>query len=103
MDKAYNYQGLNGEDHRFSLADMSNPRALPQRGGVVAIVRTPEEPIYFADTPSIRGLLSEAGMWQIAQREFGATAVYLLPSGNGDWCRAVADNLRARYTPVMNR
>lgn len=103
MDKAYNYQGLNGEDHRFALADMSNPRALPQRGGVVAIVRSPSEPVYIADTVSIRALLADGGMWQLAQRDHGATGVYLLPSGNDDWCRAVAINLRARYTPVMNR
>ena len=103
MEKALNYQGLNGEDHRFSLADMSNPRALSQRGGVVVIVRNPAEPIYIADTASIRGLLADGGMWQMAQSDHGATGVYLLPSGNGDWCRAVANNLRARYTPVMNR
>ena len=103
MDHAYNYQGLNGEDHRFALADMSNLRALPQRGGLVAIVRSPSEPVYIADTASIRGLLAEAGMWRLAQQDHGATGVYMLPSGNGDWCRSVANSLRARYTPVMNR
>jgi len=102
VDKAYNYQGSNGEEHRFTLADMTNPRALPQRGGVVVIVRGPQEPVYISDASSIRGLLSEAGIWHRAKHEFGAAGVYLLASGNTDWCRNVAENLRDRYRPTMN-
>jgi hypothetical protein len=82
---------------------MSNPRALPQRGGVVVIVRSPTEPVYISDTASIRSLLADASVWRIAQQDHGATGVYLLPSGNGSWCMTVAQNLRAKYTPVMNK
>jgi hypothetical protein len=103
VDKAYNYQGLNGEDHRFALADMTNPRALPSRGGVIAIVRSPSDPVYIADTASVRAILIDAGLWRIAQQEHGAKGVYLLTSGNEDWRQSVAQNLRARYSPVMNR
>lgn len=101
MDKAINYQGLNGEEHRFTLADMTNPKAFAARGGVVVIVRDPSEPVYISDTLSIRNLLI-SGLWQRAQHDFGAAGVYLLPSGNSDWCRNVAQNLRAKYAPKMN-
>lgn len=102
MDKAVNYQGINGEDHRFTLADMTNLRALPQRGGVVVVVRGPQEPIYISDAASIRGVLTDAGIWHRAKHEFGAAGVYLLASGNADWCRNVAESLRSKYRPAMN-
>jgi len=101
VDKAFSYQGQNGEEHRFILADMTNPKAFASRGGVVVIVRDSSEPVYIADTSSIRNLLI-SGIWQRAQNDFGAKGVYLLSSGNGDWCRSVAENLRARYAPTMN-
>lgn len=101
MDKAFNYQGQNGEEHRFTLADMTNPRALPLRGGVVVIARESSEPVYISDTLSIQDLLI-SGTWHRARHEFKAAGVYLLPSGNSDRCRSVAENLRARYAPVMN-
>ncbi len=101
MDKAFNYQGLNGEEHRFTLADMTNPRALPLRGGVVVIARESSEPVYISDTLSIQNLLI-SGTWHRARNEFSGAGVYLMPSGNSDWCRNVAQNLRARYAPKMN-
>lgn len=103
MEKAVTYQGLNGEDHRFTRADMTNFKALPRGGGVVVVARDSSEPVYIAEAHCVWELLTQAGIWHRAQHDFGATAVYVIPSRNSNWCRNVADNLRNRYSPPMNR
>lgn len=103
MEKAVNYQGLNGEAHRFMLMDMTNLRGLPQRGGVVVISKSEPEPVYIADVASVRDLLMRTDVWKRAQREHGAEGVYVSSSANSDWCLSAARNLRERYQPKMNR
>lgn len=103
MEKAVNYQGLNGEDHRFGRVDMTNLKALPQRGGVVVIAKDEPEPLYIADAASVRDLFMRTDIWRRAQREYGAEGVYVSASGNSEWCISAARNLRERYRPKMNR
>ncbi|HVU22021.1 MAG TPA: hypothetical protein VHE09_14920 [Rhizomicrobium sp.] len=103
MDEAVNYQGLNGEDHRFRRVDMTNLKALPQRGAVVVITKREPEPVYIADAASVRDLFMRTDIWRRAQREYGAQSVYVSASGNNDWCISAARNLRERYRPKMNR
>ncbi len=103
MQKAVSYQGLNGQDHHFSLVDMTNLRGLPQRGGVVIITKREPEPVYIADAASVRDLFMLTDIWRRAQREYGAEGVYVSASANSEWCINAARDLRERYQPKMNR
>jgi hypothetical protein len=102
LEKAVYYQGRNGEDHRFAPLDMTNPRALPERGGVVVIAKGSGDPLYIADTPSVRELLSRTDVWRRAQQEHGADGAYVSASTNAEWCRSTARDLREHYEPPMN-
>lgn len=96
------YEGANGEACRFLGINMSDQRALPNRGGLIVIAKEDDTPVYIACASSIQTHMTVSNLWNIARQTHGATQVYVLPSGNMPWCERAANNLRARYKPALN-
>jgi hypothetical protein len=96
------FDGLNGEGYRFTAVDMTNQRALTARSGIVVVAKDSRTPVYIGYAASICTHVVRTNLWDSARHTYGATQVYVLPSGNAAWCERAVENLKARHKPAMN-
>jgi len=102
-------QGASNRHYDYASADVKNIRTslLFQAPANFLFVRwlepTAFEILYAGEAPSLYGMLIQSpNLWDIAQQQYGATALYARPNGNEKNRKREKADLVEKYAPKMN-
>ncbi|HEX6859166.1 MAG TPA: hypothetical protein VF138_03060 [Caulobacteraceae bacterium] len=100
MARTFDFAGESGQTYRYTL--LEGQTIWPSGGNYVYVKTTKSGPkvIYVAETESLfRGLRER---WEEAERDHGATDIFLRLNITGSVRRAERDDIAANYRPPMN-
>jgi hypothetical protein len=101
-------QGASGRHYDYLAADPANlaKSHLWLAGGNFIFVSwigpTEARLVYVGEAESIHAMLTQTTLWQRAQQEYGATAMYARPNGTEANRKAEVQDVVAEYAPPMN-
>ena len=99
------FEGVSGKHYDYALLDFKNRAAFPIGGGNYVFTRLRGgvlEVLCAGETDSMWSIFVSTKLWEIAKKQYGATAPYIHPNPDQTARQTESSDIVQKYLPPMN-